>query len=152
MISCMNIKITLSHIEWPFDFLPCFVLGRSWDISCSLSCVWSNVYYLWGWLHSVVIFRWRSFYIVWFLEENSIHFLDSTPAYMDICSFSGCSLFNVDSFFWLTELLGFHSTGSLGMEQIMRYAGRRCFMVFVVPRCVRASRGYLIRCCLLGTI
>ena len=46
----------------------CFIVCRNRIISCSLSCVWSKKSCLWGRLHRVVIFCWRSFYTVWFVE------------------------------------------------------------------------------------
>lgn len=72
------------------SYLVFSIFCRNWAISCSLSCVWSHCYCLWGWLHSLVIFCWRSIYIVWFVDFFWI-------CYLTVADISRCFSIWLDS-------------------------------------------------------
>lgn len=66
---CFYVSMKTFYSNWlPAALYFCFVVCRNRVISCPLSCVWSKKYCLWGWIHCVVIFCWRSYYTVWFVD------------------------------------------------------------------------------------
>lgn len=92
-----------------------FLLFRSRVFSCTLPCIWSQGSCLWWGIHCMVIFCWRSFYIVWFV----LYFFYRIWKVPTIVYFHA-SLLMVLIYFSIERLV-FLNMVNLVMELTMRY-------------------------------